>query len=89
LIDPRNNSTHRRQWFGSVSYKNRQIASESTINSNGHTDYSQRGRCEVYTHADTMCAGRMFKLIETMGQLHYIIGFHPDFPSIKDIRIRP
>ena len=81
LTDPRNNSAHKGQWFGSD--KNRRISSESSINSNEPNDYSQSGSCEVDNHGDTMCTGAMFKLIEITGQFCDVTGFHPDLRSSK------
>jgi len=43
-------------------------------------DYTLRGRCEVDTWADTICAGATSRLLRSTGQLCDVTGFHPDQP---------
>jgi len=83
-IYPKNNTNQREKWFGSVLNNYNYTSFESKIINNETNDYSQRGRCEVDTQENTMCADSMFKLIKTTGQLFIVTGFRPDLPSIKD-----
>jgi len=50
---------------------------------NEPNDFTQRERYQVDTGADTMCAGAMFKSIETTGELCDTTGLHPDLPPIE------
>ena len=44
-------------------------------------------RCELDTRADTICAGRNFRILSTSGGVCDVKGFHDDYEAIKDVPI--
>ena len=43
------------------------------------------GRCELDTRANTICAGKNFRMLSTTRGVYNVKGFHNDFDAIKDI----
>ena len=44
-------------------------------------------KCELDTRADTICAGKNFRVLSLTGQTCDVSGFHQSFESIHDIPI--
>ena len=57
-----------------------------SVDKNGHDEFAE-GRNELDTRADTICAGKNFRLLALTGQSCDVSGFHQDFDSIKDVPV--
>ena len=60
--------------------------------SNGHVDQSlyhvqYMGKCELDSHANTICAGRNCRLLSRTGQCCDVRGFHDDLSDVKDVPV--
>ena len=44
-------------------------------------------KCELDSHADTICAGRNYRLLSKTGQCCDVKGFHDDLEDVKNIPI--
>ena len=45
------------------------------------------GKCELDTQADTICAGKNFRMLSPNGQTCDVKGFRDQFEAIKDVPI--
>lgn len=64
---------------------------QRTTSTNVYTDFEHvdnaNARCELDTQADTICAGKNFRLLALTGQTCDVSGFHQSFESVKDVPI--
>ncbi|MGH3053835.1 MAG: hypothetical protein ACRDL7_02535, partial [Gaiellaceae bacterium] len=51
------------------------------------TDYGFRGRLEVDSRADTLCAGKTFVPLETTDRVCDVSGFHPEFRKLAEVPV--
>jgi hypothetical protein len=76
-----------RRGIGAIESSKRRIASVNHTVITIPSDYRFRGRAEIYTRADTTCAGAAFVLLETTGKECDVKGFHDDMAPIGNIPI--
>ena len=50
-----------------------------------HLPYVEK--CELDSHADTICAGRNCRLLSSTGQCCDVKGFHEDLADVKNIPV--
>ena len=50
-------------------------------------DYDKRGRVEINTRADTLCAGATFEKHEVTGKVIDVNGFHDSLNTIKNVGV--